>query len=179
MSVEGVTFRRHGYSTVWVCLVWDCWEVRTVSMSCVCVSVCVSAAFSLEQSGISFADLFRLVAFYCISRYRMMSDPLLPPCPWLCLFVADIGMSVGHFHDIPPLSFTLALHFLTLSSFCSLSRSTFSDSLLSLLLSPSVSLSPLSHTLSVSTRSLFFPSHLLSISFCKHTSQDHSSAVTH
>lgn len=26
------------------------------------------AAFSLEGSGISFADLFRLIAFYCISR---------------------------------------------------------------------------------------------------------------
>lgn len=28
----------------------------------------IFAAFSLEGSGISFADLFRLIAFYCISR---------------------------------------------------------------------------------------------------------------
>lgn len=33
------------------------------------IIVCLfSAAFSLEGSEISFADLFRLVAFYCISR---------------------------------------------------------------------------------------------------------------
>lgn len=30
--------------------------------------VTLFAAFSLEGSGISFADLFRLIAFYCISR---------------------------------------------------------------------------------------------------------------
>uniref|UniRef100_A0A8D2J3T8 Uncharacterized protein n=1 Tax=Varanus komodoensis TaxID=61221 RepID=A0A8D2J3T8_VARKO len=29
----------------------------------------IKETFSLEGSGISFADLFRLIAFYCISRY--------------------------------------------------------------------------------------------------------------
>ncbi|XP_027477325.1 ras and Rab interactor 2 isoform X4 [Zalophus californianus] len=40
--------------------------------------------FSLEGSGISFADLFRLIAFYCISR-PLSSDGVCPASRQLCL----------------------------------------------------------------------------------------------
>lgn len=52
--------------------VMQCKQFNLIEFQCVdCNSVCTChlfAAFSLEGSGISFADLFRLVAFYCISR---------------------------------------------------------------------------------------------------------------
>lgn len=42
-------------------------DIENLSRLRFVLSFCFSA-FSLEGSGISFADLFRLIAFYCISR---------------------------------------------------------------------------------------------------------------